>query len=136
MQRILALDVGDKRIGVAVSDPLGISAQGLETYNRKDDEADIKHIIELANSYKPVKLLFGMPRNMNGTYGPQSEKVRAFANAVTENWDGEHDFYDERLSTVAAERILIEADMSRQKRRKVIDKMAAVVILQGYLDSH
>ena len=136
MQRILALDVGDKRIGIAVSDPLGITAQGLESYTRKGVlEEDVAHIINLANSYKPVRILFGLPRNMDGSYGFQTEKVRAFADAVLAQWDGEHDFYDERLTTVAAERMLIEADVSRKKRRKVIDKVAAVVILQGYLQT-
>ena len=136
MQRILALDVGDKRIGVAVSDPLGYTAQGLETYTRKETlEQDVNYILNLAERYRPVRLLFGMPRNMDGSYGFQSEKVRAFADAVLQNWDGEHDFYDERLTTAAAERVLLDADVSRKKRRQVIDKMAAVVILQGYMET-
>lgn len=136
MERTFALDVGDKRIGIAVSDPLGFTAQGIETYSRSgDDERDAAYIVALASKYKPVKLLFGMPRNMNGTYGPQSEKVKAFADVVLSKWDGGHLFYDERLTTVSAERVLIDADVSRKKRRQVIDKLAAVVILQGYLDS-
>ncbi len=136
MQRILALDVGDKRIGVAVSDPLGYTAQGLETYTRKETlEQDVNYILTLAERYRPVRLLFGMPRNMDGSYGFQSEKVRAFADAVLQNWDGEYDFYDERLTTAAAERVLLDADVSRKKRRQVIDKMAAVVILQGYMET-
>ena len=135
MQRILALDVGDKRIGVAVSDPLGYTAQGLETYTRRTPELDVEYILNLAERYRPVKLLFGMPRNMDGSYGFQSEKVRAFADTVLERWDGEHDFFDERLTTAAAERVLLDADVSRKKRRQVIDKMAAVVILQGYMET-
>ncbi len=135
MQRILALDVGDKRIGVAVSDPLGYTAQGLETYTRRTPEQDVEYILNLAERYRPVKLLFGMPRNMDGSYGFQSEKVRAFADTVLERWDGEHDFFDERLTTAAAERVLLDADVSRKKRRQVIDKMAAVVILQGYMET-
>lgn len=136
MQRILAFDVGDKRIGVAVSDPLGYTAQGLETYTRQNTlEQDVAYILALAQKYKPVRLLFGMPRNMDGSYGFQSEKVRAFADAVLACWDGEYDFYDERLTTAAAERMLVDADVSRKKRRKVIDKLAAVVILQGYLET-
>ncbi len=136
MQRILALDVGDKRIGVAVSDPLGYTAQGLETYTRKEtQEQDVDYILNLAERYRPVRLLFGMPRNMDGSYGFQSEKVRAFADAVLQKWDGEYDFYDERLTTAAAERVLLDADVSRKKRRQVIDKMAAVVILQGYMET-
>ena len=134
MERILALDVGDKRIGLAVSDPLGITAQGLETYTRKgDDEADAAYIRSLAAQYAPVKLLFGLPRTMDGSYGFQAEKVKKFAEVVLAEWDGPHDFYDERLTTAAAERVLLDADVSRKKRRKVIDKLAAVVILQGYL---
>jgi len=137
MLRVLALDVGDKRIGVAVSDALGITAQGLETYTRTgDDAADAAYIRSLAAHYAPVRLLFGLPRNMDGSLGFQSEKVRAFADKVLEGWEGEHVFFDERLSTVQAERVLLEADMSRRKRRKVIDKLAAVVILQAYLQTN
>lgn len=137
MLRVLALDVGDKRIGVAVSDALGITAQGLETYTRTgDDAADAAYIRSLAARYAPVRLLFGLPRNMDGSLGFQSEKVRAFADKVLEGWEGEHIFFDERLSTVQAERVLLEADMSRRKRRKVIDKLAAVVILQAYLQTN
>lgn len=137
MLRILALDVGDRRIGIAVSDALGITAQGLETYTRcGDDEADAKYIRDLANGYKPVRLLFGMPRNMDGSYGFQSEKVRAFAEKVLEGWDGEHAFFDERLTTVQAERMLIQGGVRRDKRKQVIDKVAATIILQSYLDRH
>ena len=137
MRRVLALDVGDKRIGVAVSDQLGITAQGLETYTRTGDtEKDAEHIAELAKKYEPVRLLFGMPRNMDGSYGFQSEKVKEFAQAVLKVWDGEHAFFDERLTTVSAERVLVEADMDWRKRRKVVDKLAATIILQGYLDSN
>lgn len=136
MQRVLAFDVGDKRIGIAVSDPLGYTAQGIETYTRKQSlEEDVAYVLSVAERYQPVKLLFGMPRNMDGSYGFQSEKVRAFADAVLQNWNGEHIFYDERLTTVTAERVLIDADVSRKKRRQVIDKLAAVVILQSYLDT-
>ena len=134
MRRVLALDVGDKRIGIAVSDPLGFTAQGLETYTRTGDEAaDAAYIRSLAKKYEPVRLLFGMPRNMDGSYGFQSEKVRAFAEAVLQGFEGEHTFYDERLTTVEAERVLCEAELDWRKRRKVVDKVAAVVILQGYL---
>ncbi len=136
-ERVLALDVGDRRIGIAVSDALGWTAQGLETYARRDDDlqADVAHILEVAERYKPVRLLFGMPRNMDGSYGMQAQKVRAFADAVLADWDGSHDFYDERLTTMSAQRVLIDADMSRKRRKQVVDKIAAVIILQGYLDS-
>ena len=137
MQRVLALDVGDRRIGLAVSDALGITAQGIETYTRTGDlEKDAAYIRSVAEKYRPVRLLFGMPRNMDGSYGFQSEKVRACADAVLAEWDGEHVFYDERLSTVSAERVLCEAEMNWQKRRKVVDKLAATIILQGYLDGN
>ncbi len=134
MQRVLALDVGEKRIGLAVSDPLGFTAQGLETYHRTGDlEKDIDYIIRVANSYRPVKLLFGLPRNMDGSYGFQAEYVREFAGEVQKKWDGEYDFEDERLTTVSATRMLLEADVSRGKRKKVVDKIAAVFILESYL---
>ena len=137
MLRILAFDIGEKRIGVAVSDPLGITAQGIETYHRTDDlEKDVDHLIRLANGYKPVKLVFGLPRNMDGSYGFQAQITREFAEAVLEKWDGDHAFQDERLTTASARRVLLEADVSRDKRKQVIDKVAAVVILQGYLDAH
>ena len=135
--RYFAIDVGDKRIGLAVSDALGITAQGLETYNRTGDTArDAEYIRNYARKYAPCRLVFGLPRNMDGSYGPACDKVRAFADAVLEGWDGEHDFYDERLSTVVAERAMCEADFNWKKRRKVVDKMAAQVILQGYLELH
>ena len=137
MLRILAFDVGERRIGVAVSDMLGITAQGIETYHRTDDlEQDVAHLIKLANGYKPVKIVFGLPRNMDGSYGFQAQITREFAEAVLAKWDGDHAFQDERLTTASARRVLIEADVSRDKRKQVIDKVAAVVILQGYLDAH
>lgn len=137
MRRVLALDVGDRRIGIAVSDPLGMTAQGLETYTRKENdlEADVAYVVRLLNNYEPVMLLCGMPRNMDGSYGMQAEKVRSFEDAVLAAWNGPHDFIDERLTTVSAERVLLNADVSRKKRKQVVDKLAAVVILQAYLDS-
>ena len=135
--RYFAIDVGDKRIGLAVSDALGITAQGLETYNRTGDTArDADYIRNYARKYAPCRLVFGLPRNMDGSYGPACDKVRAFADAVLEGWDGEHDFCCEGLSTVVAERAMYEADVNWKKRRKVVDKMAAQVILQGYLELH
>lgn len=137
MLRILAFDVGEKRIGVAVSDPLGITAQGIETYHRTEDlEQDVAYLVKLANGYKPVKIVFGLPRNMDGSYGFQAQITREFADAVLAKWDGDHAFQDERLTTASARRVLIEADVRRDKRKQVIDKVAAVVILQSYLDAH
>lgn len=135
MQRILALDVGDRRIGVAVSDPLGFTAQGLETYTRQNRDKDAAHMLELLQKYAPCRLLVGMPRNMDGSYGEQSEKVKKFVSTVTALWSGEVIWWDERMTTMAAGRVLLEADVSRGKRKLVIDKLAACVILQSYLDS-
>ena len=137
MERLLAFDVGDKRIGIAVSDPLGITAQPVETYHRGGGaEKDAAYLISVAEKYRPCKLIFGMPRNMDGTYGEQAEKVKKFAGRVLALWDGEHDFYDERLTTMAARRVLLDADISRNKQKKVIDKLAATVILEGYMQAH
>ena len=135
--RTLCLDVGDRRIGVAVSDALGITAQGLETYWRTDStKKDVAYILNLLRQYAPCRLLLGLPMNMNGTLGEQGEKVQRFADAIRKEWDGEIVFFDERLTTMTARRVLLDADISRGKQKKVIDKLAAVVILQGYMESH
>ena len=135
--RTLALDVGDRRIGVAVSDALNITAQGLETYWRTEStKKDVASMLELRQEYAPCRLLMGMPMNMNGTVGEQGEKVKRFAEAIQKEWDGEIVFFDERLTTMTARRVLLDADISRGKQKKVIDKLAAVIILQGYMDSH
>ena len=136
MLRILAFDIGERRIGVAVSDPLGITAQGIETYHRTDDlQKDVDYLIKLANGYKPVKLVFGMPRNMDGSSGPMVDKVKAFGRQLAERKpELVLEYWDERLTTAAAQRVLVDADMSRSRRRKVVDKVAASLILQGYMD--
>lgn len=137
MLRLIGFDVGEKRVGVAVSDALGITAQGVETYSRTGDlEKDVSYLLALAERYRPAKLIFGMPRNMDGSYGAQAEATRAFAEAVLARWDGAFAYWDERLTTASARRVLIEADMRRDKRKKVVDKLAAVLILQGYLDAN
>lgn len=133
-KKIMGLDVGDKRIGIAFSDTLRITAQGYETYTRQSESEDVAHIKELFLQQNAESIVCGLPKNMNGTIGPQAEKVRAFAALVEEATGTEIIFSDERLTTVFAERALLEADVSRKKRRKVIDKLAAVTILQGYLD--
>lgn len=138
MNRVLALDVGDRRIGIAVSDAMGWTAQGIETYTRQSEEGNedaIDRVLLLANQYGVTRILLGLPRNMNGSIGPQAEKVIAFSEELKNRWQGEIDFMDERLTTVSAQRMLVEADMSRKKRKQVVDKIAAVLILQGYLDS-
>ncbi|ABO49313.1 Holliday junction resolvase YqgF [Desulforamulus reducens MI-1] len=133
--RIMGLDVGDKTIGVALSDPLGWTAQGLEVIRRDTIEKDMNRLAQIISEYSVERILVGMPKNMNGTVGSQGEKVLAFIEKVKEKIDLPIKTWDERLSTVAAEKMLIQADVSRGKRKKVIDKMAAAVILQGYLDS-
>ena len=97
---------------------------------------DVAYILELLQKYAPCRLLMGMPMNMNGTVGEQGEKVKRFAEAIQKEWDGEIVFFDERLTTMTARRVLLDADISRGKQKKVIDKLAAVIILQGYMDSH
>lgn len=135
MKRFLAFDVGDKTIGVAVSDALGLTAQGVETIRRKSWDKDFSRIKELRELYETDTFIIGLPKNMNGTQGERCDIVRDFAERLQKKFKGSNVvFWDERLSTVAAERSLIAADVSRAKRRKIIDKMAAVFILQGYLD--
>jgi putative Holliday junction resolvase len=133
--RIAGLDVGDKTIGVALSDPLGWTAQALEVIRRRSLDTDMQRLAEIARQYEVDRWVVGLPRNMNGTYGPRADFTREFMAVLGERLGLPVDPWDERLTTVAAERVLIEADMSRQKRRQVIDKMAAAVILQGYLDA-
>ena len=135
-QRILGLDVGDRTVGVAASDLLLMTAQGVETIRRETLEKDLARLGELMHEYDAVRLVVGLPRNMNGTEGDRCEIVRAFAEEIKKALpEADIVFWDERLSTVAAAKSLIQADVSRKKRKKVIDKMAAVFILQGYLDS-
>ncbi len=135
MKRYLSLDVGDATVGIAVSDLLGMTAQGVETIRRKSLVDDLARLKELMDQYETRSLVLGLPKNMNGTQGERCDVVRNFAEEIRKMVpDVEIVFWDERLSTVAAARSLIEADVSRKKRRKIIDKMAAVFILQGFLD--
>ena len=136
--RIMALDVGERRIGVALSDALGITAQPLMTYNRAKDnrKEDIAGLWELIKKHEVEKLVVGLPKNMNNTLGFKAEEVQNFIKALVAVEDIPVEWVDERLTTVSAERTLLEADVSRKKRKAVIDKMAAVLILQTYLESH
>ncbi|WP_096188272.1 Holliday junction resolvase RuvX [Evansella halocellulosilytica] len=136
--KVLGLDVGTKTIGVAVSDALGWTAQGVETIKRdqEDPEKDFVRLDELINEYDVSTIVVGLPKNMNGTIGPSGEMCQQFAEDVKQRTNLDVKMWDERLSTVAAEKMLVSADVSRKKRKKVIDKMAAVMILQGYLDSN
>ena len=134
--RIMSLDIGDRTVGIAVSDELLFTAQGVETIRRKSYKHDLARIRELSKQYETKKFVVGLPKNMNGTVGERCDIVKNFTDKILEDIpDAEIIFWDERLSTVAADRYLLEADVSRAKRKKVIDKMAAVFILQGYLDS-
>ena len=135
--RIMGLDVGSKTVGVAISDPLGFTAQGVEIV-RIDEEAGefgFERLEELVKQYKVDKFVVGLPKNMNNTEGPRVEASKAYGDKINELLNIPVDYQDERLTTVQAERMLVElADVSRGKRKKVIDKLAAQLILQNYLD--
>lgn len=134
----MGLDLGDKTIGISMSDEMGWTAQGLEVIRRKQEspEADLESLDQLIKEYQVEKVIVGLPKNMNGTIGPRGELCKEFGRSLQERTGIPIQMWDERLSTVAAERILISADVSRKKRKQVIDKMAAVIILQGFLDSN
>ncbi len=135
--RIMGLDVGTKTVGVAISDALGWTAQGIETVkiNEELGEFGIERIKELVKEYAVTEFVVGFPKNMNNTVGPRGEASENYKKLLEETFNLPVKLWDERLTTMAAERMLIEADVSRKKRKQVIDKMAAVMILQGYLDS-
>lgn len=132
--RLLGLDVGEKRIGIAQSDLLGLTAQPLETYSSRGMKQDIFYLTELAKCREAGAFVCGLPINMNGTEGPRAEKTRAFAAALEKESGIKVLLVDERMTTVSATRILLEGNVSREKRKKVVDKLAAVQILQTYLD--
>lgn len=139
--KIIALDVGDKTIGVAVSDDLLLTGQGVTTIHRVGIRKDTGKIIDMIREYKADTVIIGLPRRLDGTDSPQTEKVHEFRQMLENKLlslgmskDVQVDYQDERLTTVMAERVLIEADLSRKRRKEVIDKQAAVLILQGYLD--
>lgn len=136
--RILGLDFGTKTTGVAVSDPMGWTAQGLEIIRRQEDEhlkATLNRIAQICTEYKVEKIVLGLPKNMNNTLGERGEKTLLFKEKLEARLHIPVETWDERLSTVAAENVLLEADMSRKKRKNVIDKLAATIILQNYLDA-
>lgn len=135
--RIMGLDVGSKTVGVAISDALGWTAQGIETVkiDETSGEFGIERIAELVKEYAVTEFVVGFPKNMNNTVGPRGEASENYKKLLEETFSLPVKLWDERLTTMAAERMLIEADVSRKKRKQVIDKMAAVLILQGYLDS-
>ena len=142
MARKLGLDVGDKTIGVAVSDLLDLTAQGVTTIERVGIKKDTGKVMEYIKEYDCDTVVIGLPKKLDGTASPQTEKVYEFRTRLENKLRSSGlanvklEYYDERLTTVMAEKVLIEADVSRRKRKDVIDKQAAVLILQGYLDSH
>lgn len=134
MGRILALDIGEKKIGVAASDPLFLTAQGITTVLRKNIKQDVEAIRKLTIEYEVDEIIVGLPKSLDGSLGPSAEKVKDFVRKMQKTISLPITEWDERFSTSAMERVLIEADVGRKKRKKVIDKMAAQYILQGYLD--
>ncbi|WP_045517821.1 Holliday junction resolvase RuvX [Neobacillus niacini] len=135
--RIMGLDVGSKTVGIAISDELGWTAQGLKTLkiDEEKNKFGFDEIGQLIKEYGISQVVIGMPKNMNGTIGPRGEASKRYAEEIGNQFSVSTILWDERLTTMAAERVLLEADVSRKKRKKVIDKMAAMMILQGYLDS-
>lgn len=130
--RIMGLDVGDKNIGVAISDLLGLTAQGIKTITRADCIKVLKRIIE---EYEVESIVVGIPKMLNGTVGIQGEKVLKFVDELKTDIPLPVSLWDERLSTISAERVLLEANLKRKKRKSLRDKVSAIVILQNYLDS-
>ena len=127
------MDIGSRTIGVAISDELGMTAQGLKTIKRRSMEEDLKEISIIIAQFKIDRIVVGLPKNMDGTIGKQAELVLQWIKTAQEKINTPVETWDERLSTVEASKILLEADLSRKKRKGVIDKVAAVLILQGYL---
>lgn len=135
--RVMGLDVGSKTVGIAVSDPFGWTAQGVEIIRIDEEKGKFgfERLGELVKKYQVTKFVVGLPKNMNNSIGPRAEASMVYAEKIKELFDLPVEFQDERLTTVQAERMLVEqADVSRSKRKKVIDKLAAVMILQNYLD--
>ncbi|MCE5196485.1 MAG: Holliday junction resolvase RuvX [Negativicutes bacterium] len=133
--RLMGLDVGSHTIGVAVSDLLGITAQGVEVIRRSDPEQDFKRLQELVEQFAVTAFVVGLPKNMDNSIGPQGVFTQEFAAQLAERFALPVLFWDERLTTKSARQFLISADVSRKKRKQVIDKLAAALILQSYMDS-
>lgn len=133
--RLLGVDLGEKRIGLALSDELGFTAQGLDVLPHRDDERSLAELVRLVRLHQVGTIVLGLPRNMDGSSGPMVKKVEAFGTGLRERLpDVTVTFWDERLTTSAAQKVLIETDMSRARRKQVVDKVAAMMILQGYMD--
>jgi len=135
VMKVLGLDIGEKRIGIAISDALGYTAQGMQVLNRSGLEDDLTVLRELIKETEATDIVVGLPKNMDGSLGESAQKVLSFAKKMEESLSIPVILWDERWTTAEATRLLVEADLSRGKRRKVVDKLAAVLILQGYLDN-
>jgi putative holliday junction resolvase len=133
--RVLGLDVGSRRIGIAVSDPLGITAQGLETLQRTNKRQDFEHLGRVIRDYEVKEIVVGLPLRMSGAEGTQSEKMRGFAEELRKKFGLPVHLWDERLTSAEANRFLRETELSIDKRGKSVDRMAAILILQGWMDS-
>lgn len=132
--RVLGLDVGSKRIGIAVSDPLGITAQGLETLQRQNKRLDFEHLAKIIDQQQVVQIVVGYPLRMSGEEGAQAEKMQRFAQELRERFGLPVHLWDERLTSAEANRLLRETDMSIRRRGQVVDQMAAVLILQSWME--
>jgi putative Holliday junction resolvase len=133
-KRILGLDIGDKRIGLAITDELGMTAQPIGKIDRAQTDADFEKIIEVAKEYDAASIVAGLPKKLDGTYSAQTEKTEAFIVALRGQTDLPVHTWDERLTTTSAEATLIQGNVRRKARRKVVDSMAAQIMLQHYLD--
>jgi putative holliday junction resolvase len=132
--RVLGLDVGSKRIGIAISDPLGITAQGLETLQRQNKRVDFEKLVLLARTYEVGEVVVGFPLRMSGAEGIQAEKMHRFADELRERLQLPVHLWDERLTSAEANRLLRETEMSIKRRGQVVDQMAAVLILQSWME--
>ena len=133
--RVLGLDVGLRRIGVAISDPLGMTAQGLDTLHRKNKKHDFAYLHRVIRQYGVKEIVVGLPLRMSGTEGTQAEKIQAFAVDLRKHFKLPVHLWDERLTSAEANRLLRETDLSIEKRGQAVDRMAAILILQGWMES-
>jgi len=134
-RRILGLDVGSKTIGMAVSDPLGITAQGLETLRRRNKRTDFEQLEKVLRQYEVAEIVVGYPLRLSGAEGTQSEKMRAFAEELRRRFNLPVHLWDERLTSAEANRVLRDSEMSIKRRGEVVDRLAAVLILQSWMDA-
>jgi len=135
VEKLMALDVGDRTIGVALSDGLGITAQGLKTIKRKSLQEDLEELKNIIDGNQVKKMIVGMPKNMDGSMGKQADKIVGFVNFIKKRVAIDIEYWDERLTSKFAEGMMIEGDLKRKERKEKIDKMAAQAILQNYMDS-